>query len=57
MFIADPDAGPQMPVITTGSLSVAAAATLYDEVMNQGQLQVTAIVVKALCQADSCRYH
>ena len=43
-------------VIVGGSLSAAAAAKLFGDITNQDQLQVTAVIVNVLCQADSCRY-
>ena len=56
MFLPGPDVGEQMPVISTGTLPVAAASRLYGDVTSRDRLQVLAVQVNALCLADSCQY-
>ena len=56
MFLPDPDAGPSLPRINTGVLSLAAATDLYGDVMQDNRLTVLAVEVHALCQADACSY-
>lgn len=45
----------QMPVITPGALPSDAARRLYGESVGE-RVQVTAVLVTALCQADRCSY-
>ena len=56
LFIPGPGAGQQMPIIAGGSLSAAAADRFYGDLTDRDQLQVTAVIINVLCQADSCRY-
>jgi hypothetical protein len=56
MFIPAGNVGQQMPVITRGTLSLEAASALLGDLRDREQLQVTGVVVNALCQADTCRY-
>ena len=56
MFIPFEEAGPQMPVIAPGVISLKSATRLYGVTDAQDRLTVTGVVVRALCQADSCSY-
>jgi len=56
MYLPDAAVGQQMPTISSGSLPAHTAAALFGDVENRERLQVIGIVVKALCQADSCSY-
>ena len=56
MFLPAVDVGQQMPLITTGALPAAAAASLYGNLQDGEPLQVTAIEIRALCQAAACSY-
>jgi hypothetical protein len=56
MFIPASTVDPQMPLITTGALAQDAAAALFGDVAGRSRLQVTGVLVDALCQGDRCSY-
>jgi hypothetical protein len=55
MYLPGPEQTEQMPVITPGALPRAAALRLYGQAAGD-RMQVTAVLVTALCQADRCSY-
>ncbi len=56
MFYPAPEAGEQEPFISAGTLPAETARRLYGELAENEQLEVSAIVIKALCQAGACSY-
>jgi hypothetical protein len=55
MYLPAAGVDQQMPVITSNELSVTAANNLYGG-SDEDRMQVLAVVITALCQADSCSY-
>ena len=55
MYFPNAGAVKQMPVITAGQLPKTAASSLYGDSVAD-RMKVLAVVVTALCQADSCSY-
>ena len=56
MFVPGPDAAQQMPLIAESMLSQEQVQSLYGNVEGVEGLDVTGVVVKALCQADQCSF-
>lgn len=56
VFIPAAEVGQQMPAVTKGSVSLETASTLYGDIQGRDRLQVTGVVVDAICLADSCDY-
>ena len=56
MLIPAADRGQQMPLIAESGLSTEQVEFLYGNVDGQDRLDVTGVIVKALCQGDSCNY-
>jgi len=54
LFIPANNVGQAMPVISRGSLPAETAAALFGDILDQNRLDVTGVIVKAMCQADSC---
>lgn len=56
LYVPNAGVGQQMPVISPSGISIADAKALFGEFNNQEGFTVTAVAVKALCQADQCSY-
>ena len=56
LYVPNAVVGQQMPVISPSGIGVPEAKALFGEINNQESITVTAIAVKALCQADQCTY-
>jgi hypothetical protein len=56
MLIPSAEVGQQMPVINQGVIGLDQATTLFGDIGNRESLEVTGVIVQALCQADACSY-
>jgi hypothetical protein len=56
LYVPNAGVGQQMPVISPSGISIADAKALFGEINNLESFTVTAVAVKALCQADQCSY-
>ena len=56
MLIPSAEVGQQMPVITRGTVARDQAAALFGNIEDQRTLEVTAVTVQALCQANACSF-
>ena len=56
MFIPAPEVGEQEPFISDGALPAETARRLYGELAENEPLEVTVVVIRALCQAGACSY-
>jgi len=56
LFVPASTVGQEMPVISKGVLPTEAALALYGDIQERDELEVTGIIVNAMCRADNCTY-
>jgi hypothetical protein len=56
MLVPDPEAGPVTPLISTSIFEGNQLEALYGSVQDRDSLEVTGIILDAVCRADSCQY-
>lgn len=56
MYLPLPGTSGQMPVLTSGPLSLSAAANLVGDEIAGERLEILGVSVTALCRADTCSY-
>jgi len=56
MFLPSAEVGQQMPIISQGVVAAESAASLFGEISDRQELEVIGVIVRALCQSDTCSY-